>query len=175
MSRQIISILQVSQPLWGRVVHGLHINMIHCRHGFSFLQRGGAWLSLTETYLLESKQILFQHISLTGWLFDLNLFQCLVSSLIWNIEYMFQLCWLSTAGMIDVAPQETPGYFPATTVCAAAIRSERLIDLLFSEKHYTPYYKVSRRFQRNIGLFPGMENKSRWSWRLQKHVDRTSV
>ena len=62
--------------------------------------------------------------------------------------------------MIDVAPQETPGYFPATTVCAAAIRSERLIDLLFSEKHYTPY-KVSLRFQRNIGLFPGMENKSR--------------
>ena len=44
------------------------------------------------------------------------------------------LCWLSTAGMIDVAPQETPGYFPATTVCAAAFRSERLIDLLFSEK-----------------------------------------
>ena len=66
------------------------------------------------------------------------------------------LCWLSTAGMIDVAPQETPGYFPATTVCAAAIRSERLIDFLFSEKHYTPC-KVSRRFKRNIGLFPGMK------------------
>ena len=55
--------------------------------------------------------------------------------------------------MIDVAPQETPGYFPATTVCAAAIRSERLIDLLFSEKHYTQHIKYHEGSKEILGYF----------------------
>ena len=55
------------------------------------------------------RQILFQHISLTGWLLDLNLFQFLVSSLIWSIEYVMLVIhcrydWCGAPGDPTVLP-----------------------------------------------------------------------